>query len=69
MIRDSRTVLHPDDAAHCRMTEKEQEAHTHYASNALAGGHDPECEKVRAPRNWPTLFGHIKCTCGEGKVS
>jgi hypothetical protein len=42
------------------------ELHTHYASNAIANGHSPECRTVTQYRNWPALFTSwpIQCTCG-----
>jgi hypothetical protein len=47
------------------MTERELALHRHYARNAAACGHRPTCEKVTADRNWPTIMGRPRCTCGQ----
>lgn len=46
------------------LTEREQELHDHYASNATTAGHTAECAKVTEPRNWPQITGRPSCTCG-----
>lgn len=61
MITDERTTTYTEPVV--PLTERERELHTHYASNALAVGHEPDCSKVTTARNWPTMFGRPDCTC------
>ena len=51
------------------LTEREHLLHVHYASNALAVGHEPECERVTTARNWPQMFGRPRCSCGAERPS
>ena len=63
MIRDRRTEQYQQPLV--PLTEEEHELHVHYASNAIARGHEATCELVTTARNWPHMSrgGNARCTC------
>lgn len=64
MIVDSRTTVYTAPAV--PLSAREVEHHIHYASNALALGHEDSCGLVRTARNWPALWGRPSCSCSKG---
>lgn len=62
MIQDSRTLLSQENWP-TWWTARDVDRHTHYASNALANGHEEDCDLVHQPENWPRLFNRATCTC------
>lgn len=64
MIVDEVTTSYVEPAV--PLSERERGLHVHYASNALARGHAPDCDTVTVARNWPQIVGRPACSCSKG---